>query len=131
MGRITRRCRESCFKENKFRRKRDRFSYLKDGKAIGSFHVHTISYSDHKAEIGYGIEKGEEGKGYVSESLQLVVAEMKRLGFNKVVINCDRNNVRSIQVAERNGFQREGLLLQDCIEYGRFRDSVIFGKILR
>ena len=57
--------------------------------------------------------------------------EMKRLGFNKVVINCDRNNVRSIQIAERNGFQREGLLLQDCIEDGRFRDSVIFGKILR
>ena len=107
------------------------FLILKDGKAIGSFHVHTISYSDHKAEIGYGIEKGEEGKGYVSESLQLVIAEIKRLGFNKVVISCDRDNVRSIQVAERNGFLREGLLLQDCIENGRFRDSVIFGKILR
>lgn len=107
------------------------FLILKDGKAIGSFHVHTISYSDHKAEIGYGIEKGEEGKGYVSESLQLVIAEMKRLGFNKVIISCDKNNVRSIQVAERNGFLREGLFVQDCIEDGRFRDSVLFGKILR
>ncbi|MGZ3775684.1 MAG: GNAT family N-acetyltransferase, partial [Pseudobdellovibrionaceae bacterium] len=104
---------------------------LKDDKVIGSFHIHTISYLDHKAEIGYGIEKGEEGKGYVSESLQLVLPEMKRLGFNKAVINCDKENTRSIKVAERNGFSHEGLFVQDCIENGRFRDSMIFGKLLR
>lgn len=104
---------------------------LKDDKAIGSVHVHTISYSHHKAEVGYGIEKGEEGKGFVSESLQLVLAEMKRLGFNKAVINCDKENVRSVRVAERNGFSQEGLLVQDRIENGRFRDSVIFAKLLR
>lgn len=104
---------------------------LKDGTAIGSIHVHTISYLDHKAEVGYGIEKGEEGKGYVSESLQLVLSEMKRLGFNKAVINCDKENIRSMKVAEKNGFTYEGLLLQDCIENGRFRDSAIFGKLLK
>ncbi|WP_295902379.1 GNAT family N-acetyltransferase [uncultured Bdellovibrio sp.] len=104
---------------------------LKENIAIGSIHIHTISYSDHKAEVGYGIEKGEEGKGFVSEALQLVLSEMKRLGFNKAVINCDRENSRSISVAKRNGFSYEGLLLQDCIENGRFRDSMIFGKLLR
>ncbi len=89
---------------------------LKDDKAIGSIHVHTISYLDHKAEVGYGIEKKEEGKGYVSEALQLVLSEMKRLGFNKAIINCDKENLRSKKVAERNGFSYEGLLLQDCID---------------
>lgn len=86
---------------------------------------------DHKAEIGYGIEKGEEGHGYVSEGLMLVEGEMKRLGFNKMIINCDTGNIRSIKVAERNGFRHEGLLLQDCIEDGKFRDSMLFGKLLR
>jgi RimJ/RimL family protein N-acetyltransferase len=104
---------------------------LKNEIAIGSFHIHTITYSDYKAEIGYGIEKGEEGKGYVSEALQLVEAEMKRLGFNKLIINCDSNNLRSIKVAERNGFRHEGTLLQDCVENDKFRDSVVFGKLLR
>lgn len=104
---------------------------LKENTAIGSVHVHTISYLDHKAEVGYGIEKGEEGKGFVSEALHLVLSELKRLGFNKAVINCDKENTRSIRVAERNGFSHEGLLLQDCIENGRFRDSMIFGKLLR
>lgn len=104
---------------------------LKENTAIGSFHVHTISYLDHKTEIGYGIEKGEEGKGFVSEALQIVLSELKRLGFNKAVINCDKENSRSIRVAKRNGFSHEGLLIQDCIENGRFRDSMIFGKLLR
>lgn len=104
---------------------------LKDEKAIGSFHVHTFNYLDHKAEVGYGIEKGEEGNGYVSEALQLVAAEMKRLGFNKLIITCNTDNLRSIKVAERNGFRHEGLLLQDCIEGGKFRDSMLFGKLLR
>jgi RimJ/RimL family protein N-acetyltransferase len=104
---------------------------LIDGKAIGSCHVHTISYADHKTEVGYAIEKGEEGKGYASEALQLVLNELKRLGFNKAIISCDKQNPRSIKVAERNGFLKEGLLIQDCIENGAFRDSVIFGKLLR
>jgi ribosomal-protein-serine acetyltransferase len=104
---------------------------LKDENAIGSFHIHTISYLDHKAEIGYGIEKGEEGYGYVSEALMLVEVEMKRLGFNKIIINCDTGNIRSINVAQRNGFRHEGLILQDCIEDGKFRDSMLFGKLLR
>jgi ribosomal-protein-serine acetyltransferase len=104
---------------------------LKDGWAIGSFHIHSMVYMDHKAEVGYGIEKGQEGKGYVSEALQLVEAEMKRLGFNKMIINCDVKNARSIKVAERNGFRHEGLFLQDCIENGEFRDSMLFGKLLK
>lgn len=104
---------------------------IRESKVIGSFHIQKISYSDHKAELGYGVEKGEEGKGYVSDSLQLVLGELKRMKFNKVVINCDKENIRSIRLAERNGFSLEGVLIQDCIENGRFRDTMIFGKLLR
>lgn len=103
---------------------------LKNEKTIGSFHVHTFNYPDHKAEVGYGIEKGEEGNGYVSEAFTLVEAEMKNLGFNKIIICCNSDNLRSIKLAERNGFRHEGLLLQDCIEGGKYRDSMLFGKLL-
>ena len=104
---------------------------LKDEKAIGSFHIHTLNYVDHKTEVGYGIEKGEEGKGYVSEALLLVEAELKRLGFNKMIICCNSDNIRSLKVAKRNNFHHEGTLLQDCIENGKFRDTIVFGKLLR
>ncbi len=103
---------------------------FRENKVIGSFHVHTVSYLDHKAEIGYALEMGEEGRGYASEALGLVENEMKRLGFHKLIISCNSKNQRSIKVAERNGFQREGLLVHDCIEDGEFRDSFVFGKLL-
>lgn len=109
------------------------FTYLilESERVIGTFHVHTISYLDHKAEIGYALQKGKEGFGYVSEAFQIIEAEMKKLGFNKLVISCNPKNERSIRVAKRNGFHQEGLLLQDCIENGEFRDSMIFGKLLK
>lgn len=100
-------------------------------RVVGSIHVHTMSYLDHKAEIGYALEKGEQGKGFASEALGLVEKEMILLGFNKLIISCNAENSRSIRVAERNGYRREGLLVQDCIENGEFRDSLVFGKLLR
>ncbi len=102
----------------------------KDQRIIGTFHVHSFCYADHKTEVGYAIEKTYEGYGYIAETLKLIESELKRLQFNKVIINCDVKNRRSISVAEKNGYMREGLLIQDCIEDGQFRDSALFGKIL-
>lgn len=102
----------------------------KDQSIIGTFHIHSFCYADHKTEVGYAIEKAYEGYGYVAESLKLVESELKRLQFNKIIINCDVKNLRSVSVAEKNGYLREGLLVQDCIEDGQFRDSALFGKIL-
>lgn len=103
---------------------------FKADQVIGSFHIHNVKLGDHKAEIGYGLEKAQVRHGYVSEALVLVEAELKRHGFNKIVISCNSDNTRSIHVAERNGFLKEGLLLQDCIEDGIFRDTAVFGKLL-
>ncbi len=104
---------------------------IQEDKVIGTINIHTINYLDHKAEIGYSIEKAKEGQGLVTEGVQLIEDEMKRLGFNKLIINCDINNIRSMNVAERNNYKKEGVFIQDCIENGKFRDSVLFGKILR
>lgn len=100
-------------------------------KAIGSAHMHTISYLDHKAEVGYALETAEQGKGYASEALQLLLAEMKRLGFNKAIVRTTQDNLASIKVAEKNGFVREGIFAEDHIENGRFVDAIVYGKLLR
>jgi len=109
------------------------FDYFitRDNKVIGTINIHTISYLDHKAEVGYSVEKNEEGQGFVSEGVRLIELEMKRLGFNKLVISCDVENLRSRKVAARNNYNEEGILIQDCIEGGRFRDTVVYGKVLR
>ncbi|MGZ3768491.1 MAG: GNAT family N-acetyltransferase [Bdellovibrio sp.] len=106
------------------------YIFEKDGRIFGTFHIHNLSYRNHKAEIGYAIEKSFEGNGYVAEAVMLVEMELKRLGFNKIVLTCDIENTRSMKVAERAGFLREGTLIKDCIEQGKYRDTAVFGKIL-
>lgn len=54
------------------------------------------------------------------------MTEMKRLGFHRAVIQCDKENIHSIRVAERNGFTFEELRLKDSIGKDGSRDTVIF-----
>lgn len=100
------------------------------GLVIGSLHLHTLSYENRRAELGYAIEKNHEGHGYVSEAVPLLEAEAKKLGFHRLEIHCNTDNLRSIKLAERNHFVREGTLLQHSVERGKYRDTAIFGKIL-
>jgi ribosomal-protein-serine acetyltransferase len=97
---------------------------------IGSFNIHSKNYHDHKTEIGYAIAKDYEGKGLISEAIMLAERELKRLQFNKIVIICDQTNLRSIKVAERNGYMKEGMFTQDYVENGVFVNSIAFGKII-
>jgi RimJ/RimL family protein N-acetyltransferase len=104
---------------------------FKDEQPCGSVHLHNLSYGSHKTELGYAIEKTFEGQGLVTEAIGLAEVELKKLGFNRVEIRCDVENLRSMQLARRNHFRHEGTLLQECIENGRFRDTAIFGKLLQ
>lgn len=103
---------------------------LSDSPVIGSVHIHSISHHHHKVELGYWIQKKFEGFGFVSEALNLVEKELARLKFNKMDIRCNSDNLRSVNLALKNGFRLEGTLIQDCIEDGRYRDTMVFGKFL-
>ena len=61
-------------------------------------------------EIGYIADADHEGKGYVTEAVKGVMTWLfKDLGACRLRLECDETNLRSIRVAERCGFIREGL----------------------
>lgn len=97
---------------------------------IGSFHIHNLNHSHHRTEIGYGIQKGYEGYGFVTEAVALVEQELARLKFNRIEIRCSADNTRSVNLAKRNAYRHEGTMIRECIEDGRFRDTMIFAKII-
>lgn len=103
---------------------------FKDDSAIGTFHIFSFSYPNRRVEIGYGIERSFEGQGLVSEAVDVVLAELKSLGFNRVEIRCDAANARSVALAKRNQFEQEAYLKQECIEDGKYRDTLIFARLL-
>lgn len=53
--------------------------------------------------IGDGIRPSERRKGYATEMIRLALVECKRLGIDKVLITCDKDNIGSAKSIRKNG----------------------------
>jgi ribosomal-protein-alanine N-acetyltransferase len=85
---------------------------------IGDISVKNFDRSVPKAEIGYYLDLRVEGKGYGTQMLcALIRFGFEELHLNKVFIRSAIDNRRSYALAERCGFQREGLMHQDFRDY--------------
>ncbi len=63
----------------------------------------------HAANISYGLYPGARSRGYATRAVQLMVAYLaERDGVRAAVIQIDRQNTRSVRVAERAGFRFVG-----------------------
>lgn len=100
-----------------------------DDKYIGNIGAHSISWGRHSCELGYWILGDFEGQGYMSEAVLALEAELFKLGFNRVQIRCNNTNKRSANVPRACGYKHEGTIRQDGIDLGKFRDTMVFGKL--
>jgi predicted acetyltransferase len=72
-----------------------------DNRLVGMIDIRPVltDYLFHfGGHLGYSIRKSERGKCYAKEQLQLALLELKKLGIDKVLITCDRNNIASQKV---------------------------------
>jgi len=53
--------------------------------------------------IGDGIRPSERRKGYATEMIRLALIECKKLGIEKVLMTCDRDNIASAKSIINNG----------------------------
>ena len=61
---------------------------------------HLLKYGGH---IGDGIRPSERRKGYATKMLGLALEECKKLGNNKVLLVCDKDNIGSVKSIVNNG----------------------------
>ena len=54
-------------------------------------------------QLGYSVRKSERRKGYATEILRLTLQEAKKLGFEKILVTCNCNNLASAGTIEKNG----------------------------
>ena len=64
--------------------------------------------------IGDGIRPSERRKGYATEMIRLALIECKKLGINRVLMVCDKNNVGSRKSIINNG----GILENEIVDEG-------------
>lgn len=99
------------------------------GKWIGQIYVGKGNPSVPEYRIGYIVDHEHEGEGYVTEAVSRIVEILfEQLAAHKISIECDDANVRSVAVAERCGFLREGHLRDTKVHSdGRRTGTLLYG----
>jgi ribosomal-protein-serine acetyltransferase len=99
-----------------------------NGRIAGGVGMLNWDHNLKKAEIGYWVAKGHEGKGVITDSLNHFVPFLfNKLGLNKIEVRFVAPNKRSAKVAERLGCRIEGVLRQSMMRNGIAEDLVIAG----
>ena len=63
--------------------------------------------------IGDGIRPSERGKGYGTKMVALALEECKKLGIDKVLMTCDKDNIASAKTIIKNGGVLENEFLNE------------------
>lgn len=82
------------------------------GVLVGSIGARVDSYSG-TADLGFWIDAGQEGLGLVTRASRAIIEHLRSdRGLRRIEIRAAVENVRSRAVAERLGFELEGVLRQ-------------------
>jgi len=104
----------------------------KDQKMIGKIKISNIVNGVFKsAIIGYSMDKDYQGKGYMKESVRLVLKYAKEeLELHRIEASVLTDNVKSKCVLLANGFKELGINEQYLFINNQWRDHITFYKIL-
>lgn len=79
--------------------------------AVTIRHYLTEKLSQNGGHIGDGIRPSERRKGYATAMIELALQEAKKLGINKVLMCCEKQNIASAKSIMNNG----GILETDYV----------------
>lgn len=84
----------------------NRYILYVDNKPVGEFGIRTTLndfWIKRGSQIYYKIRKSERGKGYGDIIFKYALMEAKRIGFNRVRVNCNTKNIYSKKIILKNG----------------------------
>lgn len=101
------------------------------GRLLGGSGLHPRDWKVPAFEIGYWVRPSEEGKGYVTEAVRLLLRlGFEELGANRIHIQCDPKNARSAAIPKRLGFTLEGTLRNQMRgPGGELRDTLVYALV--
>lgn len=71
--------------------------------AVGIRHYLNESLLQSGGHIGDGVRPSERRKGYATEIIRLALLECQKLGIDKVLMTCDKDNIGSAKSIINNG----------------------------
>ncbi len=105
--------------------------FIKDGnKLAGTVGFWRLQKEHYRAEIGYMLHPGLQGKGLMQEAMEMVLPYgFKTMELHSVEANVNPLNAASIRLLERNGFLREAYFKENFYFDGQFHDSFIYSLL--
>jgi ribosomal-protein-alanine N-acetyltransferase len=83
-----------------------------------------------RAELAWELSRAHWGRGLMAEAAARVVSHgFEALRLHRLEAHVDPRNERSIRLAERLGFVREGVLRENYAFEGAYYDTVIYAKL--
>ncbi|MFF2179100.1 GNAT family N-acetyltransferase [Lysinibacillus sp. NPDC058147] len=100
-------------------------------KLIGDISLTQISRGDlQSCTTGFTLDKGYNGKGYTTEALKLVVDfAFTELKLHRIEAGAMLDNIASIRVLEKVGFEKEGIAKENLKINGKWTDHQILAII--
>jgi len=103
------------------------------GRLIGCAGLHRLDWSVPKAELGYWCRTSQTGRGLMTEAVRaLSRLAISNLGSKRLEIIVDEENQPARKVAERCGFDLEGILRRERrAPDGSLRNTCVYAYIQR
>jgi len=101
-----------------------------NSRVIGAVRIDTSSVNDRAASIGYGLNPDYWKRGYMSEAVKAVLAfGFGQMRMHRIWATVDPDNEASWRLLERLGMHREGLLRDEKLLRGTWRDSYLYAIV--
>lgn len=98
---------------------------------MGVFSLYFINIKHQRAELGYWLLPPFWNKGYGTEILTAILHHAKTdLNLHRIAAEVEQENTASIQLLEKNGFERDGILRDYENKNGRFQNLEIWSVLL-
>jgi len=104
---------------------------FEDDELVGTINLFQVVRGDSQsAFIGYFLDKKNNGKGYATEAVNLIVS----FGFNEIDLHRIEagvmpHNLASIRVLEKAGFRKEGIAIKNVRINGIWEDHQVLAII--
>lgn len=104
-----------------------------DDRLVGTTTLGSWDRGNRRAEIGFIVRPEAQGRGIASDAVRTVLRfGFGPMGLHRVEADVDPENLGSIRLLQRVGFQREGLFRERWFTwFEAWKDSAMFGLLAR
>ena len=100
------------------------------GQIVGSIGIVETDRANTRASIGYWLAPPWRGRGWMAAALCSITQECHGAwGFHRVELRAAVGNTASRRVAERCGYQPEGVLRSAALLHGSYHDVAIYSML--